>query len=480
MEDNAMDRTVILDKPKNIGAIIGNGPDEWQILQRQADGSAKIHLSGTWTSGEPLAVLLVKARIVLEDTGETIVPWSPAEMGNDQAWKVSMTIPEGGLYRIETCLSSEEQPAVEWSTRGDMIHHIGVGDVFVIAGQSNAAGYGKDPVSDPPEIGIHLLANDLRWHLATHPFNESTGTAHPVNRENANPGHSPWLAFAKRLRRNTGVPVGLIQTSLGGSPLSAWNPEEEGSLYRNMLEVLDTLHMDSSDRRIRGVLWYQGCSDASEEASGTYLERFSSFVSHLRADLGDPDLPFLTVQIGRYVANENPGGDIGWATVREAQRQAARILSGVVVIPALDLPLSDAIHISSAGNMVLGERAAKAVLGAFFGSGDGYLAPEPMAAVRTMGNTVKICFDYVSERLYGYELSPELSPFLVEQAGGTLLTPRSIAYSEKNEVTLVFDGDIGPGCHLHGAYRKNAYPVLPIDVSSRLPMLSFCGFQIEG
>lgn len=43
---------------------------------------------------------------------------------------------EGGLYRIETCMNhAETNGAIEWATRGDMIHHVGVGDLYVIAGQ---------------------------------------------------------------------------------------------------------------------------------------------------------------------------------------------------------------------------------------------------------------------------------------------------------------------------------------------------------
>lgn len=492
-----MDRSISQMEQRNTGALIVSGPDDWQILQRQTDGTASIRLSGTWNPADPMTNPVVKVRLVLEDTGETVIPWASADMEEDLFWGMMLTIPEGGLYRIETCLSASEQPAVEWSTRGDMIHHIGAGDVFVIAGQSNAAGYGKDPVFDPPEIGIHLLGNDGNWHLATHPLNESTGTIHPVNRENANPGHSPWLSFAKRLRKAVGIPVGLVQTSLGGSPLSAWNPEEEGSLYRNMLGIVNSLRPKgtegtahemkngspsdaSSLRLIRGILWYQGCSDTAAGTCDTYLERFGRFVSHLREDLCDPGLSFLTVQIGRYIGFADAAGDAGWAVVREAQRQAARIFAGVAVVPALDLPLSDAIHISAAGNMVLGERAAKAFLSAFYGKGDGFLSPEPISAIKCEDGKVRVRFNHVKERLYGFEVPPELSPFLGEQADGTLLTPIAVTYSGKDEVELTFAGDIGSGSHLHGAYRQNAYPVLPIDVSTRLPMLSFSGFPIEG
>ena len=108
-------------------------------------------------------------------------------------------------------------------------------------------------------------------------MNESTNTLHEENRENANPGHSPYLSFARQLKRELGYPIGLLQASLGGSPLSAWNPEEDGVLYRNMMNIINS-------QGIEGILWYQGCSDAQEELCDTYLNRFKSMFLHIRKD----------------------------------------------------------------------------------------------------------------------------------------------------------------------------------------------------
>jgi hypothetical protein len=102
-------------------------------------------------------------------------------------------IPAGGLYRLETRHQPGNQPAGEWAERGDMRHFLGVGDLWVIAGQSNSAGYGRGPVFDPPELGIHLFRNNGQWALATHPLNESTDTLHPVNRDGANTAHAPYI-----------------------------------------------------------------------------------------------------------------------------------------------------------------------------------------------------------------------------------------------------------------------------------------------
>ena len=324
-----------------IGAVIEKGPMDWQILQ-QVQGKADIRLSGGWSFGERIDTPKVYARIVDENTGESVVPWQPAEDTGGDRWEITIKdVPAGGLYRIETCLDQSSGKVLEWAIRGDMIHHVGIGDVYVITGQSNSAGYGKDPVYDPPEIGVHLLKNNGKWDLASHPMNESTGTLHEENREAGNPGHSPYLSFAKYLKRELAYPIGLIQASLGGSPLSAWNPEENGILYRCMMNIIA-----SQGGRIKGVLWYQGCSDTSKDLSETYPDRFKSMVAHLRKDLKEDSLPILTVQLNRYVAPSNETADRCWGMIREVQRQAWKRIPGVFLITATPSTLSDAIHIS--------------------------------------------------------------------------------------------------------------------------------------
>jgi len=154
-------------------------------------------------------------------------------------------------------------------------------------------------------------------------------------------------------------------------------------------------------------------------------------------------------------------------------------IPGVAVVPSLDLPLSDAIHLSSAGNLVLGERAAKAVLGAFYLKGNKYRAPEPVSAIRDGEGRIRVTFDPVTECMNGFALLPELAPFVAERSDGLRLVPVAVDYSGKNEVLLAFESDPGSGCHLHGAFRVNPYPVLPIDEGTRLPMLSFFGFRVD-
>ena len=63
----------------------------------------------------------------------------------------------------------------------------------------------------------------------------------------------------------------MIQTALGASPVSRWNPEDNGDLYQNMKEMLKK----ASDGRIAGMLWYQGCAEAVALETEHYGKRFS-------------------------------------------------------------------------------------------------------------------------------------------------------------------------------------------------------------
>lgn len=454
------------------GVTILKGPSDWQILQ-QSEGFSAVFLSGTWALADDGQNPQVYVRLLEEETGAPVLWWQPAEMLPGQRWQHTLErIPAGGLYRLETCLRLEAASWMEWSARGDTRHHLGCGDIFVIAGQSNSAGYGRGMTEDTPEPGVHLLRNNGCWDMAMHPMNDSTGTLHPVNMEGGNPGHSPWLTFARRLRRTLGYPIGLVQTALGGSPLSAWNPSEEGHLYRNMTDCIR-----AAGGTVRGVLWYQGCSDTTPELSRTYRERFANMVSCLRDELQQPDLPFLTVQLNRLVTPADPVAETCWSEIRETQRQLARALPQVFVIPSLDCPLSDAIHNSPAGNSMLGMRAATLALQEIYGLRIGGRAPD-LASATVAGRSLRLTFAPVLDRIYPFEVPVTGLPFVCEDDTGTLpLT----GYAQPAPDTLVLDLGRAPEgrCRVHCAPGQNPAGILPVDTGTYLPLLAFYDVTAE-
>lgn len=104
------------------------------------DGKAQIHISGCFSLPSSLPdqeKVRVYARIVREDDGFTVIDWTPAQM-TDHTFSLTLAdVPLGGLYRLETCMPREGNGwSFEWAVRGDIRHHLGVGDLFVIAGKA--------------------------------------------------------------------------------------------------------------------------------------------------------------------------------------------------------------------------------------------------------------------------------------------------------------------------------------------------------
>jgi len=457
---------------EQIGAVLTEGPMDWQIVQQDQAGMGQLALRGHWAGETPGQV---EVRLAWEATGSPVtkaLDWRPAATERDGAWSATLTnIPAGGLYRLETRFHADNNLAGEWSTRGDMRHFLGVGDLWVIAGQSNSAGYGRGPFEDGPELGVHILRNDEQWALATQPLNESTNTRHPVNREAANPAHSPYLHFARLLKRHLGYPIGLVQTALGGSPLQAWNPAEPGGavLYHNMVHCARL-----AGGRVKGILWYQGESDANRGPAETYLQRFGQAVAAWREALGDEMLPVLTVQLNRHYAATTAEIDRAWSIVREAQRQAAHA-PAIFVTPTFDLPLSDLIHTSPAGNMLLAERLAQVALGGVYGRPIEHRAPDLQGARRTKGGRmVEMAFAPVTSRMDCVDITANC--FSVQDEQGDVPVSQ-VVYLGDNAVRLRMGRALVGRATVHGGYGL-CPATAPMDVERFMPMLGFYGAEV--
>ncbi|BDF45778.1 hypothetical protein CE91St58_18330 [Lachnospiraceae bacterium] len=453
---------------RQYGCIIEQGAKDWQIFQ-QTNGRAEITLKGRCVdhgSGQSYHAFV---RVVEEADGRPLFPWKRCEK-QENGWNVVLSVPAGGLYRIETCMDVAEC-CNEWSKRGDCIHHVGVGDVFAIAGQSNSAGYGKDMITDEQELGIHLLKNNGKWDLASHPMNDSTNTIHPQNRDGANTGQSPYLSFAKYLKRTLGYPIGLIQTALGGSSIRQWS-FDEGDLYQNLIDILQR------ERKVKAILWYQGCTEAMREEADSYGKDFANMVNQIRQDTKDASLPFFTFQLHRFLYACTDEQRRGWGMVREAQRQAAKKLDQVFVIPAMGGTMCDQIHNSALTNLLLGERMAKSVLGHLYRKKIVCDAPDIKRAVKTHKNIILLEFSDVSSQLVWYSEQAKRKIFVVEK-DGKMMYPSQCDIVKKNKIKLIFDEVLPNDCVIHGAADSDVICDLPVDFITRLPILAFYGVPVE-
>ena len=454
---------------------VTEGASDFRIYQQDASGRAEIGLGGTWDKVPEGKKPRVEVRILHQDSGQPIQPrdrmWIEAEATRrNGSWCHRFRgVPAGGLYRIETRLAWTDAGGNEAGQLGDVVHHVGVGDLWLIGGQSNASGTGRGVADDGPQLGVHILGNDERWHLAAHPLNEPAGTDHP-NRD-AFPGTSPHLRLAKVLSRELGYPVGLVQAARAGSALVEWHIEEDpkAKLWHNMVHQVRL-----AGGRIRGLAWLQGGHDSChEQMYRTYEQRFARFVRRARREFGR--FGIVLTQSNRWTdVVQPPEVHLGWSIVREAQRRAMK-LPDVATVATLNTPLSDGIHNSATGNVILGERMARAALGAVYKRDIVWQAPNVSAARKTRdGKGIELQFDGVAGRLIFIGMGRD--EFRVEDAGGQVEVTEAIC--DGATVLLKLARPLKGRAWAHGAYGIDPAWTL-VDYVTNSPALAFYGLKVE-
>ena len=270
-------------------------------------------------------------------------------------------IPAGGPYAIELRLGSAGETA--------QVHDVLVGDVWLLGGQSNMQGIGLLKDAEKSDPLVHAFYMDDRWEVARDPLHNLWQAKDPVHVKIAGGapltqtpgiGTGPGVAFGKQMLAYTGVPQGLIACGHGGSSMSQWSPasssrDEGDTLYDALLRRLD-----KNGGRVAGLAWYQGCSDTSKPCAQLFSHRMRDLIATLRRATRDPRLPVVMVQIAR-VYNWDENNAVWWNSIQEQQRLLGLSIPRCATVPAIDLSMDDAIHISGRDQNRLGRRIAYAM-----------------------------------------------------------------------------------------------------------------------
>ncbi|KAG0173797.1 hypothetical protein DFQ28_008123 [Apophysomyces sp. BC1034] len=247
-------------------------------------------------------------------------------------------------------------------------HDVMVGDIWVMAGQSNMRGHGYYDATDLSPVAksrVHMFRSAEIWDTASEPTHELWNSPRPVHRLLRDPtvqnpvirhvrGASLGLAFADRYQQlNDGIPVGLIPCAHGGVTLAQWHtnaPLSDDTLYGAMCD-----RIRSAGGAIAGVLWYQGESDVENNRGETsYTVRMKAWIHDLREVFGD--IYFVAAQIGRFNA---PSEDALWTLLRTQQARLGSLHKSRVV-STIDCDMDDRVHLSAAGLRLAGHRFAVA------------------------------------------------------------------------------------------------------------------------
>lgn len=338
---------------------IVSGLQNGQVIQRKG-GAGDCLVSGKASVAGP-----VYATVSLRGSVLPQFEAVPAGKSVDGAFTAKIKgLPVGGPYDI-TLECRYMRGGVAFASVND----IRVGDVWLLAGQSNMEGVGLMADAAESHEDVRLFSMARTWGLAREPLHflkESPDLVHnggvitdsrTIEKEKkaALRGGGVGLHFARLMREYTGVPQGLVATAHGGTSMTQWSPSlaDKGgeSLYGSML-----LSARASGGGFAGVLWYQGCSDTNDEDAAAYIQRMITLVESMRRDLGRPKLPFIVAQIAREVGRDALPN--AWAAIVEHQRRLSESIPYLDVAATADLEMDDWIHISSLSHRTLAVRFA--------------------------------------------------------------------------------------------------------------------------
>lgn len=269
-----------------------------------------------------------------------------------------------------------------------------VGDIWVMAGQSNMRGHGflkETFVKDEPEkklAHVHLFDSTETWRVASDPTHCLSLSKRIVHHTLPDPTvHNPDIckyrgaSVGPSFGEHYGVPVGLIASAHGGVSLNDWKrPSELNSetsnttLYGAMIDRIQKV-----GNKIAGVLWYQGESDTYDSKDAdSYGDRFQLWLEMLRADTR-LDLPFVFVQLGSHRLDVVETMK-NWMTVQDKQRLLNGLDNYTVCVASIDCGLDDRVHLSKDGLYILGKRLAIAANFAIKGQAKN-VTPGPISAI---------------------------------------------------------------------------------------------------
>lgn len=227
-------------------------------------------------------------------------------------------------------------------------------DLYLLLGQSNMKGRGimpESPTRDPRLVMLHL--RDDRWYLARHPLHLTGDAQTFAGHDNA--GVGPGLAFAQVLAaQDPKVRIGLIPCAVGGTSIDVWQQgtrRYDDALRRARLAVAAAR---AAGGRIRGALWLQGEADATDEKLPGYTAKLHHLVDQLRADLDEPNLPFIACTIGEL----RPGGRQPEMNRLLLALPTQRPMTACVDARDLKTHIGDHVHFDTAAQEEIGRRFA--------------------------------------------------------------------------------------------------------------------------
>ncbi len=279
-----------------------------------------------------------------------------------------------------------------------------VGEVWIVSGQSNmqftlaesADGEAAIAAANDPAIRLFNISRKVAFQHESGPL----ALWQPVSPASVRGFSAAGYYFAVQLRNELRVPIGVINSSYGGTQAEAWTPVEYLLAFPELRPCVERTKIWDAERprvkaeyeqrmqqwreaaekanaagtrppsqprvpdalresriaasiydrmiaplipfAIRGVVWYQG--ESNEERAQQYELLLPTMIKAWRERWGQGDFPFGIVQLPNYRDPHPEPFDEPWSFLREAQRRTALTTPNSGLIVTIDIGEAHDIH----------------------------------------------------------------------------------------------------------------------------------------
>ncbi|TDB66864.1 sialate O-acetylesterase [Arundinibacter roseus] len=378
-------------------------PTTRAVFQRNNSNQTTLYMAGTFD----ICLDRIEARLTPRVAGQgTALNWTTLQTNPVGGQFYGSVVAFGGWYDLEIRGIRNESVVATHS-----VERIGIGEVFVIAGQSNATGGGDLPngpgAADDRVSSINFQNINLETNTVI-PYPQAQLPCPEFVHLDANVKTAPfgnyawcWGAFGDLVAARLNVPVLIFNAGWSGTSLFNWRESipTNGQTNSNFGFPFPTglpfghlrlaLNNYVAQQGYRAVLWHQGELDNFYETSReSYRSDLRQIIEASRSLSGKPNLAWMVARVSRMTKN---GVSRLWQPVIDAQNDVignngndpALVLPQVFSGPETDVlegpafRQADNIHFTGSGLISLAQAWDGSITESFLSSSSPYLPTAP-------------------------------------------------------------------------------------------------------
>lgn len=238
-------------------------PKQYQVFQRRSMHDGYIRVSGSINSDLDKLQIRISGKSL---KGNLSGKWQALPfVKQTRSFTSVINVISGGWYRVDLQALCNNIVVAQAS-----VDKVGVGEVFVGAGQSNSTNCGQEIINQTS--GMVSSFSGSYWQIANDPQPGS---------HDKTMGGSFWPAFGDAMYEIYHVPIGVAVTGQGMTTSAQWQPDAPDGLYPWMMTRIYQL----TPQGFRALLWHQGETDA-HTPTDTYVKEMTTLITRSTEDAG--------------------------------------------------------------------------------------------------------------------------------------------------------------------------------------------------